>query len=144
MNPSHRYGQELPRWASKRETVFMPTEVSSRVGFFDRFAGFASRIASQAPFFAFCLLLVLLWLLQGAISIALSGNFASFQSAKYQLEINTTTTIITGRQTGTLTNAETGAMLSINVPDCKVDMMFRARVVHYMGAGKILDEVAKL
>jgi hypothetical protein len=29
----------------------------------------------------------------------------------------TTTTIVTGRQSGTLTNAETGAMLPINVPD---------------------------
>jgi hypothetical protein len=29
----------------------------------------------------------------------------------------TTTTIVTGRQTGTLTNAETGAIFPINVPD---------------------------
>jgi hypothetical protein len=34
--------------------VLMPSEVSSRVGFFDRFAGLAARLASRAPFFAFC------------------------------------------------------------------------------------------
>jgi len=30
------------------------TEVSERVGFFDRFAGWASHVASRATFFAFC------------------------------------------------------------------------------------------
>jgi low affinity Fe/Cu permease len=85
----------------------MPTEVSSRVGFFDRFAGLASKVASQAPFFAFCLLLVLLWLLQGAIAIAVSGHFSSFQDAKYQLEINTTTTIITFLLVALLQNSQT-------------------------------------
>src|SRR5437879_1024237 len=95
MTPTERYGQEPPRWASNREAVLMPTEVTSRVGFFDRFAGLASRVASRAPFFAFCLLLVLLWLIQGAISIAVSGHLSSFQNSQYQLEINTTTTIIT-------------------------------------------------
>jgi low affinity Fe/Cu permease len=85
----------------------MPTEVTSRVGFFDRFAGLASRIASRAPFFAFCLLLVLLWLIQGAISIAVSGHFSSFQNSEYQLEINTTTTIITFLLVALLQNSQT-------------------------------------
>ena len=49
----------------KPATVLMPTEVSSRIGFFDRFAGLAATIASRAPFFAVCLLLVLVWLVQG-------------------------------------------------------------------------------
>ena len=107
MTPSERYGREAPEWASKRETVLLPTEVTSRVGFFDRFAGFASRIASRAPFFAFCLLLVLLWLLQGAIEIVVSGHFSSFQSSQYQLEINTTTTIITFLLVALLQNSQT-------------------------------------
>ena len=47
----------------------MPSEVSSRVGFFDRFAGWAAILASRAPFFAFCLLLVVIWLLQGFVTI---------------------------------------------------------------------------
>ncbi len=31
--------------------LLMPSDVSSRVGFFDRFAGLAARLASRAPFF---------------------------------------------------------------------------------------------
>ena len=38
--------------------VLMPTDVSTRVGFFDRFAGRASQIAGRAAFFAFCVLLI--------------------------------------------------------------------------------------
>src|SRR5689334_12039210 len=94
MNYNH-YGQEDPKWAANREAVLMPTEVSSRVGFFDRFAGLASTMASRAPFFAFCIVLVAVWLTQGAVSIMVSGHFSSFLNDKYQLEINTTTTIIT-------------------------------------------------
>ena len=41
--------------------IQMPTEVGSRVGFFDRFAGHASDVASRAPFFAACVLLILVW-----------------------------------------------------------------------------------
>ena len=33
--------------------VLMPSEVSGRIGFFDRFAGRAALLASRAPFFAF-------------------------------------------------------------------------------------------
>ena len=53
--------------------VLMPSEVSSRVGFFDRFAGLAARLASRAPFFAFCLLLVIAWLVQGVTLIVSKG-----------------------------------------------------------------------
>jgi low affinity Fe/Cu permease len=107
MTTTNRYGVERPAWATKREAVLMPTEVTSRVGFFDRFAGLASRIASRAPFFAFCLLLVFLWLLQGAIAVLVSGHFSSFQSDRYQLEINTTTTIITFLMVALLQNSQT-------------------------------------
>ena len=73
----------------------MPSEVSSRVGFFDKFAGVAARLASRAPFFAFCLLLVIVWLVQGVVLIVSKGSLQGFLDAQYQLEINTTTTIIT-------------------------------------------------
>ena len=85
----------------------MPSDVSSRVGFFDRFAGVAAQVASHAPFFAFCLLLVLLWLVQGAISIVVHGSFHAFLSGQYQLEINTTTTIITFLMVALLQNSQT-------------------------------------
>ena len=46
---------------SDDQPVLMPSEVSSRIGFFDRFAGRASLVASRAVFFALCVLLVVLW-----------------------------------------------------------------------------------
>jgi len=53
---------------------------------FDRFAGWSARFVSRAPFFTFCVLLVIIW----TPSYFLVGNFNT-----YQLIINTPTTIIT-------------------------------------------------
>jgi len=93
---------------SKRTSAVMyPSEVSSRVGFFDKFAGLAANLVSRAPFFAFCLLLVIVWLLQGAFLIASKGGFHAFLDAKFQLEINTTTTIITFLMVALLQNSQT-------------------------------------
>jgi uncharacterized membrane protein len=86
--------------------ILMPLDVSSRVGFFDRTAGSVARITSRAPFFAFCVLLVAVWLLQGAVEIIGSG-WSSFTSSTYQLEINTTTTIITFLLVALLQNSQT-------------------------------------
>ncbi len=69
--------------------LLMPSEVSSRVGFFDKFAGVAARLASRAPFFAFCLLLVVIWLVQGVVLIVSKGSLQGFLDSQYQLEINT-------------------------------------------------------
>jgi low affinity Fe/Cu permease len=85
----------------------MPSDVSSRLGFFDRMAGHAANIASRAPFFAFCVLLVSLWLMQGILTIVATGDFHRFLDDKYQLEINTTTTIITFLLVALLQNSET-------------------------------------
>jgi hypothetical protein len=87
--------------------LLMPSEVSSRIGFFDKFAGVAARLASRAPFFAFCLLLVVLWLVQGVILIVSKGSVQGFLDAQYQLEINTTTTIITFLMVALLQNSQT-------------------------------------
>lgn len=87
--------------------VEMPSQVSSDVGLFDRFAGWAAGLASRAPFFAFCLLLVLIWLIQGAINVIATGSFSKFLGATYQLEINTTTTIITFLMVALLQNSQT-------------------------------------
>jgi low affinity Fe/Cu permease len=64
----------------------MPSDVDSTVGWFDRFADVASTIVSRAWFFAFCLLLVVVW----APSIYLLHSVSI-----WQLIINTVTTIIT-------------------------------------------------
>ncbi|MFI9454069.1 hypothetical protein [Amycolatopsis sp. NPDC052450] len=39
----------------------MPTDVTGRLSAFDRFADYTSKVVSRAGFFAFCLLLVILW-----------------------------------------------------------------------------------
>jgi len=57
----------LPQPPLSPSAILMPSDVSTRVGFFDRFAGVTAQVASRAPFFAFCLLLVVVWLVQGAI-----------------------------------------------------------------------------
>jgi low affinity Fe/Cu permease len=85
----------------------MPSDVSTRVGFFDRFAGVASNVASEAPFFAFCVGLVLLWLTQGVLTVLAKGDFHAFLDDKFQLEINTTTTIITFLMVALLQNSQT-------------------------------------
>ena len=69
-----------------RKSILMPTEVSDEMGFFDRFAGIAASVASRAYFFAFCVLLIALWL----PSFLLIRNLDT-----WQLIINTATTIIT-------------------------------------------------
>src|SRR3954453_1860895 len=75
----------------------MPTEVGSRVGFFDRFAGHAARFASRAPFFAACVLLIVLW--------APTIFILKFDTS--QLLINTATTIVTFLLVALLQNSQT-------------------------------------
>jgi low affinity Fe/Cu permease len=96
-----------PSARTARSPVEMPSQVSSEVGFFDRFAGRAAGLASRAPFFAFCLLLVVIWIIQGAVVVGATGSFSKFLDATYQLEINTTTTIITFLMVALLQNSQT-------------------------------------
>jgi hypothetical protein len=78
--------------------VLMPSEVSDRVGFFDRFAGWSAVVASRAYFFAFCVLLIVLWV----PSYLLIGDLDT-----WQLIINTATTIITFLMVALLQNSQT-------------------------------------
>jgi low affinity Fe/Cu permease len=66
--------------------AIMPTEVDERTGIFDRFATRVDGYTSRAWFFAFCLLLVIVW----APSIAVIRTVDT-----WQLVINTATTIVT-------------------------------------------------
>jgi low affinity Fe/Cu permease len=95
------------RPAAQNPLAELPSQVSSEIGFFDRFAGWAAGLASRAPFFAFCLMLVLIWLVQGAVVVITTRSFSSFLDATYQLEINTTTTIITFLMVALLQNSQT-------------------------------------
>ena len=81
-----------------KQPVLMPSEVSDRVGFFDRFAGWSSLVASRAYFFAFCVLLILVW----APSILVLRDVDT-----WQLIINTATTIITFLMVALLQNSQT-------------------------------------
>ncbi len=78
--------------------VHMPSDVTGELGMFDRFATYASRLFSRATFFAFCVVLVLVW----APSYFLLGNVDT-----WQLIINTATTIITFLMVALLQNSET-------------------------------------
>ncbi|MFD6860445.1 low affinity iron permease family protein [Rhodococcus sp. NPDC060090] len=64
----------------------MPSAVSGRLSVFDRFATKVSSLAAHAWFFAFCVVLVVVW----APSFLVLGNIDT-----WQLIINTATTIIT-------------------------------------------------
>jgi low affinity Fe/Cu permease len=81
-----------------RRPPHMPSDVRGELGIFDRFAGHASDLISRAPFFAFCVLLVLLW----APSYFVLGSLDT-----WQLVINTATTIITFLMVALLQNTET-------------------------------------
>jgi len=82
----------------RNRQVLMPTEVSSRVGPFDRFAGVASNIAGRAAFFAFCVLIIVLWV----PSLLILQDVDT-----WQLIINTATTIITFLMVALLQNSQT-------------------------------------
>jgi hypothetical protein len=75
----------------------MPSDVSGAIGFFDRFAGGASALASRAPFFAFCVGLIVVW----------APSIAFLKIDTWQLIINTATTIITFLMVALLQNSQT-------------------------------------
>lgn len=82
----------------------MPSQVNAHVGPFDRFASAASRIASRAWFFVFCVLLVIVW----APSILFLRDIDT-----WQLIINTATTIITFLLVALLQNSQERADLAL-------------------------------
>ena len=84
--------------SDRNQPVLMPSEVSQRVGFFDRFAGWAALIASRAYFFAFCVLLIVVWVPSILVIKTLDT---------WQLIINTATTIITFLMVALLQNSQT-------------------------------------
>ena len=66
-------------------------------GLFDRFAAWSASVVSRAPFFAFCVLLVVAWV----PTYPLVGNFDT-----WQLLINTPTTILTFLLVAVLQNSQ--------------------------------------
>ena len=95
------------------------SNTKGQLGLFDRFADHANTIVSRAPFFAFCLLLVLVWL----PSYAIFGNIDT-----WQLIINTVTTIVTFLLVALLQNTQTRSDHAIQqklnaIADALADLM---------------------
>lgn len=108
----------------------MPSDVSSDVGFFDRFASATARLVSRAPFFALAVALVLAWLIEGLLIVVVTGDPGSFLSEKYQLQINTVTTVVTfllvALLQNTQTRQDTATQEKLNaIADALADLMSR-------------------
>jgi hypothetical protein len=95
-----RHARDRTEEITMSASPVMPSEVSDDLGVFDRFAEGASRLASRAWFFCFCVLLVVIW----APSIIFIRNIDT-----WQLIINTLTTIVTFLMVALLQNSQTRA-----------------------------------
>ena len=98
---------------------------------FDRFADRASHVVSRAPFFAFCVLLVIVWL---------PSYFAFGSVDTWQLIINTITTIVTFLLVALLQNSQTRADQAVQqklnaIADGLADLM----AAHKSAGGKDLS-----
>jgi hypothetical protein len=119
--------------AKTNAPVLMPSEVSARVGPFDVFAGWSSRIASRAAFFTFCVLLVIVW----------APTFFLLRDVDtWQLIINTVTTIITFLMVALLQNSQTRSDQAVQhklnaIADGLADLMAH---VYSGGEGRDLNQ----
>lgn len=77
----------------------MPSDVDEHIGVFDRLASAVSALTSRAVFFAFSILLILIW----------APSIVFFTIDTWQLIINTATTIITFLLVTLLQNTQTRA-----------------------------------
>lgn len=118
--------------------VLMPSEVSNRIGFFDRFAGWAALIASRAYFFAFCVALIVLWVPSLAWIHVVDT---------WQLIINTATTIITFLMVALLQNSQTRSDQAVQhklnaIADGLADLM--AHIVEDRDTGRLEQDMIEL
>jgi low affinity Fe/Cu permease len=97
-----------------------PTDVTAEErSLFDRFAEHADTVVARAPFFGFCVLLVVVWL----PSFFLIRNIDT-----WQLIINTITTIVTFLLVALLQNSQTRADMAVQqklnaIADALADLM---------------------
>lgn len=130
------------------DEVLLPSDVSSRIGFFDRFATRASDMVSRAPFFAFSLLLVAAWMLEGLVMVvAGGGDWSKLGDETYQLQINSTTTIITFLMVALLQNSQSRADKAMQhklnaVADGLADLM--EQVGEQYERGQLAEDLAEL
>ena len=123
---------------AQESSAVMPSDVSGRLGLFDRFADYASRIASHATFFCFCVALVVVW----------APSYFLFRSVDtWQLIINTATTIITFLLVALLQNSQErsdqAAQQKLNaIADGLADLM-RIVAKDHPDLGKDRDELLR-
>lgn len=113
----------------------MPSDVGQHVGWFDRFAGHSANIASRAPFFAGCVLLILVW--------APTVLFLPFDT--WQLLINTATTIVTFLLVALLQNSQSRSEAALQqklnaIADGLADLMKHSGGSH----GSLNNEIREL
>src|SRR5438067_8717307 len=118
-------------------TVEMPSQVSGNKTAFDRFAGWCSNMVSRAPFFAFCVVLILVW--------APTVSFLKFDT--WQLIINTATTIITFLMVALLQNSQTRNDLATQhklnaIADGLADLM--EHIAEEADADRLRNDVSEL
>ena len=108
-SPAERNGSRRRRGSSESPHKsaagheLLPSDVNEHVGPFDRFAQSSSQVASRAIFFAFCVLLILLWV----------PTIFLMRFETSQLLINTSTTIITFLLVALLQNSQSRAEKAI-------------------------------
>jgi hypothetical protein len=116
----------------------MPSDITDRVGFFDRLATRASGFFSKAWFFSLCVLLVVIW----APSYYLIADIDT-----WQLIINTATTIVTFLMVALLQNTQTRADQAIQhklnaIADGLADLM--THIAHDRDDDGLRDDVTEL
>ena len=123
----------------------MASSVSHEVGPFDRFASAAGRLVSQAPFFAFAVLMVAAWVVEGAVRVAVSGPKA-FLDQVYQLQINTATTVVTFLLVALLQNTQTRSEQALQeklnaIADAMADLMEKSASDRH---DELMDDIREL
>ncbi|KAA0100563.1 hypothetical protein CIW47_25270 [Mycolicibacterium sp. P1-5] len=114
----------------------MPSDVSGRLSFFDRFATRVSHWVSRAWFFAACVLMIVIW----------APSFALMSLDTWQLVINTATTIVTFLLVALLQNTQSrsdaATQQKLNaIADGLWDLMGELGA-QYPGLGRHRDELA--
>ena len=118
---SHRVSRALAReimQAGKRGNGYMSRTEGEALDAFDRFATAASTVVSRAPFFCFCVILVVVWV----------PTLALMPVNTSQLIINTVTTIVTFLLVALLQNTQTRSDAALQkklnaIADALADLM---------------------
>jgi low affinity Fe/Cu permease len=88
------------------EKIVKPSQVSDHVSWFDRLAEKTAEVVGRAPFFVFCIAIIIAWLIEGVFFTIKTGHLDYFLNDKFQLQVNSLTTIITFLMVALLQNSQ--------------------------------------